>query len=121
MFRKLATLVLAVPLLLNGLWMVCAGGEPKAPNPAVYSAESGEKPHCTTTMCATEKARNDGPICLLTSDENKVLMTILVFGVAVVPGEVGVPQPLAAGQATAVWSSFYISPNIPFSPPPPEA
>ena len=117
MFRKLATLVLAVPLALNGLWMVCEGGD-LAPNPAARSAASGEKPKCTSTMCAMEKG--GGPICILTSDDNKVSMTIFLFGVAVVPQEARLPQPAADGQYIPEFSALYLNPNLTVAAPPPK-
>ena len=79
MKRTLLTLLLLVPLSLNGLWLVCADSATGDSEPAVPATEVAKAvPECTgSAMCPlhtqasdkpTEAAAQPGAICLISPD-----------------------------------------------------
>ena len=120
MLRRLATLLLVVPLSLNGLWMICATGGSAAPAKALAASQPGTTEHCKF-MCPAQQPAQSGTMCVLTASENG--SSIALFAVAVAtppplvtwtapPRFVEYPQPLAI---------IYSEPSLASIKPPPEA
>lgn len=116
MLRKMALCLLVLPLTLNGLWMICQDVPPPtlAPNSAQsdsYSADQ-QKTECER-LCARQSS-----LCL-TSTGDKTSVTIVVYGVAIFPGQVRVGLPRMAHQAIAEILDTHSNPNIARPSPPP--
>ena len=145
MIRKLAVWVLLIPLPLNGLWLVCRDAppaEPQSPQASTNTEDSednlfshfGELPNGNensagenmpegsdcSRLCPIEIAAKTGALCLLTSD-NKVSMTIVVFGVAVLPPAIHLQAPDTSPDPVPSLAEFYLNPAIDHSTPPPKA
>ncbi len=134
MLRKLAICLLLIPLPLNGLWLVCKNAPPVPQAPVEPSAQAdsnlleyfanAESDTETGANCVNEcawKAKsNDGSICLV-SGGSKTSLTILVFGVALLPPEVQLHPLAAARQLIAEPPELYLNPSVDRSTPPPKA
>lgn len=134
MLRKLVIWLLLIPLPLNGLWLACRDAPGESPAPAESSAEadanlfesvanaqadSGTGAACLQ-FCAIKSGGRDGSFCLV-SGGSKTSLTILVFGVAILPPEVPLHRLTAARPFIAELPSLYMNPSIDGSTPPPEA
>ena len=118
MLRKLVVCVLLLPLSLNGLWMVCAGVEAFAGANEKETSGMAEGAECSE-MCVMEKAKPNGPICLITADESKSSVTIFMLGVAVIPSEFSLVRPFTPERHIPELSRFYIDPALFSTNPPP--
>ena len=126
MSRTLATLVLLVPLSLNGLWMVCAEsptGLPVQDAPEAAPVEvSSAAPHCSGSMCPLEKPAETGAICLLSSTGDGSSIAAFAFVVAAPASAVSV---IASERSMAERSEFattlYADASLNHTSPPPRA
>jgi hypothetical protein len=112
MLRKLAILLLLPPMLLNGMWVIC--------NPADAAdspAHSEESEHCKR-ICAS-LAATLGRICFLLPGESKSSITILDFGVAILPSEIVLQRIATDEQLAAEPPVSYWDPSLSNSTPPP--
>jgi len=117
MLRKFTVWALLVPLFLNGLWVVCAGGG-VVPSQV---AESSEQPgsHCETE-CALKTGVQPGSICLI-SPGGKSSLTIFAFGIAVVPPMARVGRITEFETAVIDLAVLYREPILPGVTLPPKA
>ncbi len=106
MLHKLVVFVLLLPLSLNGLWMVCAGGEAFAGAGEEETSGMAEGADCSA-MCILKKAKPNGPICLITADASKSSLTIFLLGVAVIPSEFSLVRPFTPERHISELSHFY--------------
>lgn len=134
MLRKLAIWLLLIPLPLNGLWLVCRDAPPKVPEPAASSADSernlleffanaeadSESGANCVKICAIKSAEKDGSFCLV-SGGSKTSLTIIVFGVAILPPALQLHPVAAVRQFIAELPDLYLSPFMGRSTPPPRA
>ena len=118
MLHKLVVFVLLLPLSLNGLWMACAGGEAFAGANEEEPSGMAEGADCSE-MCIMEKAKPNGPICLIAADDSKNSVSIFLLGVAVIPSEFNLVRPFTPEHHIPELSRFYIDPALFSANPPP--
>ena len=119
MFRRLATLLLVVPLSLNGLWMVCASGEPAVPATQTAKSQAGAKPHCKF-MCPAQKPAQPGAICVLTANVDGSSIALFAVAVTTPPAVVDGSVSQAVAEYLPQPDAIYASPSLAFPTPPPE-
>ena len=117
MLRKLVIWLLLIPLPLNGLWLVCkdsaVGEQAAAGSPAVKGS-----PECIRE-CALKAAQASGATCFFSAGDT-TSVTIIVFGVAILPPVVHL-QPLSPiRQPVAELTDHYLTPSLAHSSPPPK-
>ena len=132
MLRRLATLILVVPLLLNGLWMVCTDSPPSVG--AVASAASAEAPEHCNKICPIQKPETDiaslevvpstgnaqpGAICFLGSNGDGTSIAALAFPVATPASVISVNASLRIRETTPGQPIFYFNPSLAIPTPPP--
>ena len=118
MSRKLVVFVLLLPLSLNGLWVVCAGGEAFAGASEEETSGMAEGADCSE-MCIMGKAKPNGPICLIAADGSKSSVSIFLLGVAVIPSEFSLVRPFIPERHIPEIYRFYLDPALFSSTPPP--
>jgi hypothetical protein len=120
MFRRLAALLLLIPLSLNGLWMVCENG-PDTSDPAPVAAQvSPEMAHCKT-MCPTVKPAQTGSICLVSANGDGHSIAVFAFALTVPSVAVNFIAPAEGSEFPAMRASIYSSPTLFELTPPPKA
>lgn len=120
MLRRLATWILLIPLLSNGLWMLCAD-EGKAPAPAPQRAAAAtENPKCKT-MCPLEKPVETGAICLISADGDGRSIAVFAFALAIPPAVESLVAPATFSYRTPEQTAKYRSPAPFHLTPPPKA
>ena len=114
MLPRLVIWILLVPMLLNGLWMVC--------NPAGAAdspAHSRESADCIRICAALEAVL--GRICLVLPGDAKASISIIDYGAATLPSEI-LLQPITTDeQLAAELSAPYGEPSLGNLTPPPRA
>ena len=120
MVRKIAILILLIPLCLNGMWMLCDNNSSLAREDSGTSANSQGSEDCTT-MCAVKKKQYTGAMCFISSGDSKASITVFVYGVAILTPSFALTQQQDAGQFIPELSAFYLNPRLPRSTPPPRA
>jgi hypothetical protein len=123
MLRKLAVWLFLIPISLNGLWMLCNDVPSQSQKPAESSsqtdADAKSSADCTKE-CSLQVAATEGSVCIISAD-NKTSITIVVFGVAVIPPSVQLHQLVKSGEFVAEWPALYLDPSLAGSSPPPRA
>ncbi len=115
--RRLALCLLALPLMLNGLWAICRDvpQPPKAQESVqAQSADDELKAECEK-LCARESS-----LCLV-SPGDKTSLTIIAFGVAIFPTDLQVGLPAISREPVAGTHSHHSDPSLAYPSPPPEA
>ena len=121
--RKLVLSLLALPLVLNGLWVICRDvpPQPQAPEAvqsqstaAEQKADADEKAECER-LCARQTS-----VCL-TSPGDKTSITIVVFGVAIPSNDPQMSLPAMSREPLPHSRDFHSDPSISHPSPPPEA
>jgi len=120
MLRKLATLLLVVPLSFNGLWMVCATGEQTVAATQTANSQAGAKPHCKF-MCPAQKSAQPGAICVLTADVDGSSIALFAVAVATPPPLVTWTAPPRFAEYPQPSAIIYSDPSLASINPPPEA
>lgn len=115
--RKLTLCLLALPLTLNGLWILCQDMPPQAQTQE--SAQSQSAVDEAQAECARLCARQSS-LCLI-SPGDKTSISIVVFGVAVFPSDVRVSSPVASREFVAELRNLHSDPSIEYPSPPPES
>src|ERR1700756_3356628 len=97
MLRKLILSALLLPLLLNGLWIVCndSSGPSSEALPDASSGLTQEQIDCIR-ICAMKHRLGDGAICLVLPGDAKSI-TIVDFGVAILPAAISL-EPVAVAE-----------------------
>jgi hypothetical protein len=116
MFRKLATLLVLVPLSLNGLWMLCADGKEA---PASTPQQPSASQHCKM-MCPVQKPIQTGAICVLTTKEDGGSMLLFAVALASPPETVQWSVPAVVEHVASSSRARYSSPALATETPPPE-
>jgi hypothetical protein len=115
MLHKLAIWLLLPAMLLNGLWMVC-----NPPGATDSPAQSEEERADCIRICAALEARF-GRICFFLPGDTKTSITIINFGVAILPSEI-LLQPMAVTEPFVTrLSTVYTNPSLSNHTPPPKA
>ena len=119
MLRKVVLWFLLLPLPLNGLWMACndassEGQAAKADSPALTQ----EQIDCIR-ICAMKHQAIDGPICIILPGDAKASITIINFGVAVLPAKIELGPMAAVEQYATELPNMYSAPNVFRDSPPP--
>ncbi len=114
MIRKLAIWLLLPTMLLNGLWIVC--NQPGATDSPAHSQESAD----CIRICAALEA-SFGRICFFLPGESKTSITIMDFGVAILPSEMVVLTAATDEELAVELSDSYWNPSLSHPTPPPRA
>ena len=114
MLRKLALVVLLPVMFLNGLWMVC---QPQDQGDSPVSAK--ESADCIRICAALEASL--GTICLLFPGRSNASITIVDYGVALIPDAVLFQPQATAARFEPQLPLLYGSPVLSTSTPPPKA
>jgi hypothetical protein len=122
MLRNLLGWLLLVPVLFNGLWVVCNDVSTRveaAPAPHELSEEAA---NCMR-ICAMKHLTVDaGPMCFLLPGNSRTTVTVFDFGPALLTTEVQLQQPVTdADEFVAALPVFYSSPSLANHTPPPKA
>ena len=126
MLRRFATLVLLVPLSLNGLWMVCAESPTDSPVPDAPEAApvdvASAVPHCSGAMCPIEKPAETGAICLLSSTGDGVSIAAFAFVVAAPAAAVSmIASEISVAAQSEFATTLYADASLNHTSPPPRA
>ena len=117
LLRSVALCLLALPLMLNGLWVICRD-VPQAPktqeSAQAQSPDDELKAECEK-LCARQSS-----LCLI-SPGDRTSLSIVVLGVAVFPSHVQITSPRVSREQVTELSSLHSDPNITNPSPPPEA
>ena len=118
LFRRLALCLLTLPLMLNGLWVICHDVAPPAKTQESEQAKSPEdelKAECEK-LCARESS-----LCLI-SPGDKTSLSVVVLGVAIFPSEGPIiTSPAVSREYAEERPTFHSDPSIAQPSPPPEA
>lgn len=117
LLRKLALFFLALPLTVNGLWMICPVATASSQEQASQQAQSSDADQ-QMSECEKFCARKSS-LCL-SSTGDKVSMTVIVFGVAIFPAQVQLGMPTPSSERIVDNYKAYRSPSIRCPSPPPE-
>jgi len=115
--RTLALCFLALPLTLNGLWVICRDVPPAPKTQESVQSQSDDdalKAECER-LCARQSS-----LCLI-SPGDKTSITIIAFGVAVFPSDMQLSSPVVSCEPIAEPGSLHSDPSIAHPSPPPEA
>jgi len=116
-FRSVALCLLALPLMLNGLWVICHDVPPAPKTQESAQAKSPDdelKAECEK-LCARQSS-----LCLV-SPGDKTSLSIVVLGIAIFPSHLQVAAPRVSRDQVREISSFRSDPIIVHPSPPPEA
>jgi hypothetical protein len=119
MRRGLLAWILLIPLLSNGLWIVC--GDSSEPTASADSLNQSEK-DCVR-ICLMKHAAELGAICLVLpgNAKNSASITVIDVGVAVLPLEFSVSPASADVPLVITSSASYAAPSLPNETPPPKS
>ena len=118
--RNLVGWVLLVPMLLNGLWIVCNDVPSTAAAAATAQGLPDEAADCVQ-MCPMKHQGNAGEMCLILPGAAKQSITIVDFGAAILTPEVQL-QPLVSLETIGVaLPASYSSPVLANHTPPPKS
>ena len=120
MLRRLATLVLLIPLSLNGLWMLCADGETPSTPAETPSQTAAAAPHCTKTICPLTQAPT-GAICLISSNGDGSSIAAFMFAVAAPPAVETLTASIVLSDQVPEQPALYSNPTLSGLTPPPKA
>ena len=123
MSRRLATLVLLLPLFFNGLWMVCADGTSadSKGNETVASKAGDAVPICDGKMCPLQKTGSTSSICLFSATGNGSAIAAFMFAVAAPPAAERISRNIVIRETIREQRTFYTNPVLDGSTPPPKA
>ncbi len=121
MLRRLATVLLLIPLSSNGLWMLCADGTRAAASAAPKAAPATTESAKCKTMCPVQKPAETGAICLISADNDGRSIAVFAFVLGIPPAEVSLVAPAAIGYSTLEPAAKYHGPALLQLTPPPEA
>lgn len=119
MLQRIATVILLVPLFLNGLWMVCAN-EQAAADPVETASEMAEAVPLCDKMCPVEKP-TPGAICLISSNGGGASLVAILFVVAPPPANESLSPVFGTGGLLPEPSAIYSNPILAGNTPPPKA
>src|SRR5687768_6965242 len=116
--RRLATLLLLLPMFLNGLWLVCADATP-LPDTGAKDTPPGISENCKE-ICLKIRAAQLGAICILTTDDG---YSVAVFSVTVAPPLAAVLLTVSdtSSEFTPAAATVYFNPSLSHSTLPPKA
>jgi hypothetical protein len=120
MLRTLATFALAIPLSLNGLWMVCADGA-SALAPASIPQTDAESSVPCKHLCPVEKPAQPGAICLLTASADGNSIAVYAVAVATPPAVAPFVVSFTLGESESEPALIYSNPFLSGLAPPPRA
>src|SRR5437016_7083165 len=121
MLRKLLLSALLLPLLINGLWIVCndSSGPSSEALPDASSGLTQEQIDCIR-ICAMKHGLGDSTICLVLPGDAKSI-TIVDFGVAILPAQVKLEPIAIAENSSTDFPVIYEAPVLFSATPPPRA
>jgi len=119
MLRRFATVVLLIPLSLNGLWMLCADGQ--TPSEAAETpSQTAAAAHCTKTICPLNQPPT-GAICLISSNGDGSSIAAFVFAVAAPPPVEKLAASIFVIDKAPEQPALYSNPTLSGLTPPPKA
>jgi len=110
--RNLIGWVLIAPLLLNGLWIVCNDA------PSAESVPLSKEAECAR-ICLLKLQASGERFCLILPGASKSSISVIDFGVAVVPLKIQLPCNEGAEPFLVTVSARYSNPNPSNNTPPP--
>jgi len=119
-FRRLVLSLLALPLMLNGLWVLCHNLPPEPKT--LESTQSEQSPSSDDELkaeCEKLCARQSS-LCLFAPGD-KTSITIVAFGLAIFPSDMQISSPVVSREYAAESPSLHSDPSIAHPSPPPEA
>ena len=119
MLRGLVVWILLLPILSNGLWIVCSGSSETT---AVGDSVSQAEKDCIR-ICLKKYAAEFGTICVALpgNTKNSTSITVVDFGVAVLTLESLLPPVTADAPLVAAPSARYTAPSLANDTPPPRS
>jgi hypothetical protein len=111
MVCKLSSWIFLIPLLLNGLWVVCETAPSQQASP--------EAAECAK-MCPMNHAANAGAVCLLLPGASQKTLTVIDFGVAILTPEVHLEPRIREQEFAHPVFPTYSSPSLSHHTPPPK-
>lgn len=121
--RKLVIWLLLIPLPLNGLWMVCRDAPEvqdqahSSGSQATGASEKAARENCEK-ICALRLAEASGVVCFLSAGRSNSI-SIVVFGIPVLPRQAALEPPATASQSVATAADFFPNPQLSIPTPPP--
>jgi hypothetical protein len=112
MLRSLIGRVLIAPLLLNGLWIVCNDA------PSAESVPLSKEAECAR-ICLLKLQASGERFCLILPGASKTSISVIDFGVAVVPLKIQLQCNEAAEPYVSTFSPSYSNPSLANHTPPP--
>jgi hypothetical protein len=114
--RSVALCLLALPLMLNGLWVIChdAAPAPKTQESAQAQSPDDELKAECEKLCARQSS-----LCLVSPGDTTSL-SIVVLGVAIFPSHLQVTSPRVSREHVREIFSSHSDPSIAEPSPPPE-
>ncbi len=119
MLRNILGWFLLMPMLLNGLWVVCDDVPSKAAAAPVSQAMSEQEANCVQ-VCARLLVEL-GDICLIFPGDSKKSITVVDFGAADLTPEIQLQPPAGVKEFAAEMPVFYSVPSLSNHTPPPKA
>ena len=119
MMRKLAIWTLLAPMLLNGLWVVCS--DPSSETTAAATGSPTQSEENCIKICLMKHGINLGTICFALPGDTKGSITILDYGVAILPLEFKLQPVAAESPLVTSLSAVYSDPSLSNHTPPPKA
>jgi hypothetical protein len=119
MLRRLATLVLLVPLSLNGLWMLCAEEQAVSEPVDIAAGTADVDPDCAK-ICPLHQPET-GVICLISSNGDGISLAAILFVVAPPPAAENLNAALVVRESVPEKFTKYSNPSLAGLTPPPRA
>jgi len=112
MLRNLIGWVLIAPMLLNGLWIVCNDA------PSAETVPLSKEAECAR-ICLMKLQANGERFCLIFPGDSKTSISVIDFGVAIVPLKIQLQGNEGAEPYLITFSPSYSNPSLLNHTPPP--
>lgn len=120
MFRRLALCVLTLPLMLNGLWVICHDVPPPPKTQETQETAQSQSPEDELKAECEKLCARQSSLCLI-SPGDKTSLSIVILGVAIFPSDLQVSSTAVSREPVAQVRNLYSDPTIAQPSPPPEA
>jgi hypothetical protein len=120
MLRNIVPWFLLLTLQLNGLWLVCDDTSTEGQAAAAASAALSQEQIDCLRICAMKHQAAGGGICIILPGDAKASITVIDFGVAILPADIEL-RPIAIAEEFLPELPFvYSAPAISNATPPPK-
>ena len=118
--RYPARWVLILPMLLNGLWIVCNDAQSGSETTLEFQGLSNQAAECAR-LCLREHPLGTGEICLILPGDASKSIAIVDFRVAILAHEIQLQPPAVTEAFITELRSLYSNPSLISHAPPPKA